>query len=189
MINKNYNLGELEELLMNEPSFKSAKTIDLNVPKVPGLYCIKIKNMDALLAPFNTELKNRKHNIIYIGIATKSLNKRMLNQELRANGHGTFFRSLGAVLGYQPPFNSLAGKKNKRNYKFSDSDETKIINWINENLLINWIEQNSNLEEIETALIFKYKPLLNIAKNLVAMRELSRLRKMCVEVANGNRNK
>ena len=175
----------MEKILMNETAFKPVGRIDSKVPAKPGIYCIRIKETDALPDLFATELKNRGHNIIYLGIATKSLNRRMLNQELRANGHGIFFRSLGAVLGYQPPFNSLAGKKNKRNYKFSELDKVRIISWINENLLINWIEQNSNLEEIETTLILENKPLLNLAKNPAAMSELSRLRKMCVEVANG----
>ncbi|MCF6171501.1 MAG: hypothetical protein L3J66_11040 [Bacteroidales bacterium] len=174
---------------MNETSYKSVKDIDFIVSSKPGMYCIKIRNINALPKPFNTELKIRKHNIIYIGIATQSLNKRMLNQELRANGHGTFFRSLGAVLGYKPPINSLAEKKNKRNYKFSAADEARIIDWINENLLVNWVEQNSSLEETETALVRKHKPLLNLAKNPSAMPELSMLRKVCVDVANGTERK
>ena len=178
---------DLEKVLMNVANFKSASIIDLSVPEKPGLYCIRIKNIDALPKPFSTELNNRHHNIIYIGIATQSLNRRMLNQELRANGHGTFFRSLGAVLGFRPPLNSLAVKKNKRNYKFSSADETKIINWINDNLLINWEEQRNGFEEIETVLILKYKPLINLAKNPYAMEDLSKLRKECVAVANGRK--
>ncbi len=176
---------ESEKILMKESAFKPAKNIDPIVSKKPGLYCIRIKNMNALPEPFNSELANRGHNIIYIGIASQSLNKRMLNQELRANGHGTFFRSLGAILGFMPPINSLADKKNKRNYKFSTSDESEIIDWINENLLVNWVEQSSGWDTIESALIQKYKPLLNIANNPNAMPELSKLRKECVDVANG----
>ena len=183
--NIDFGTEELSKRLMDESMFKSAKNIDQNVPHRQGMYCVRIKNIDVLPKPFNAELKKRKHNIVYIGIATQSLNKRMLNQELRANGHGTFFRSLGAVLGYRPPLNSLANKKNKRNYKFSVSDSANIINWINENLTINWMEQNSCLEEIETTLIRKYKPLFNLAKNPAAMLDLSAIRKECVDIANG----
>ena len=175
----------LDKALMNAANFKTAGTIDQSVPEKPGLYCIRIKNVDAVPEPFNSELKKRNHNIIYIGIASQSLNRRMLSQELRANGHGTFFRSLGAVIGFRPPVGSLINKKNKRNYKFSSADEAKIISWINDNLLINWVEQPSGFEEIETTLITKYKPLINLAKNPDAMNELSKLRKECVEVANG----
>jgi len=183
--NIDFDLEDVAKRLMDESLFKSAKNIDLNAPSSPGIYCVRIKNMDALPKPFDAELKKRKHNIVYIGIATQSLNKRMLNQELRANGHGTFFRSLGAVLGYRPPINSLANKKNKRNYKFSVSDSANIINWINENLMINWVVQSSGLEEIETTLLRKHKPLLNLAKNPEALIELSALRKECVDIANG----
>ncbi len=187
--NTNYDIANLDKTLTDESKFRLANDIDPLVPAKPGLYCIRIKNINALPEPFYTELENREHNIIYIGIASQSLNKRMLNQELRANGHGTFFRSLGAILGFRPPFNSLAGKKNKRNYKFSSSDENKIIDWINKNLMVNWIEQSSGWEELEIALILNYKPLLNIANNPEAMLELSQLRKECVDVANGKKGK
>ena len=175
---------ETEMTLMDKGAFKEAGAIDEMVPAAPGLYCIRIKNPDALPEPFRTELKNRKHNIIYIGIASRSLNRRMLNQELRANGHGTFFRSIGAVLGYLPPFNSLKGKKNKRNYKFSPKDEQKIIRWINENLLVNWVV-TKDFKALEEPLIRKYLPLLNLDHNPEKMQALTDLRKKCVEVANG----
>ena len=173
-----------EKILMNEKNFKNADKIDKSVPDNPGLYCIRIKEPKNLPLPFSTELENRKHNIVYIGIATKSLNKRMLNQELRANGHGTFFRSLGAVLGYRPQQGSLSEKKNKRNYIFNSSDERKIIDWINENLKINWVNFNNDFETVESSLILKHKPILNISKNPYSIHKLSEFRKECVEIAN-----
>ena len=181
---ENYNDELTEKILMNEKNFKNADKIDNSVPDIPGLYCIRIREPKKFPTPFSSELENRNHNIIYIGIATQSLNKRMLNQELRANGHGTFFRSLGAVLGYRPPQGSLTEKKNKRNYKFNSSDERKIIGWINENLKINWVKFDNDFETIETSLILKYKPILNISKNPYSIQRLSELRKECVEIAN-----
>jgi hypothetical protein len=127
-----------------------------------------------------------QHNIIYIGIATESLKKRFLNQELRANGHGTFFRSIGAVLGHRPPKGSLLTKKNKRNYKFSETDEQKIITWMNDNFKVNWVECDGDFEEIETQLIIKHRPLINLAKNPDALQLLSDLRKECVQIANSH---
>ncbi len=179
-------LIDLELSLLNETNFREAKDIDGTVPNTPGIYCIRIKDIGALPQVFNSELKNRGHNILYLGIASQSLKRRMLQQELRANGHGTFFRSIGAILGYSPPYNSLADKKNKRNYKFSSGDEKEIIQWINQNLKINWIEKDAGIEEVEGNLILKYKPLLNIAKNPTALNKLSMLRSECVLVANGN---
>jgi hypothetical protein len=171
-------------MLMNFNSFKSALNIDNLVPPNPGVYCIRISDINKLPKPFNTVLSERQHNIIYIGIATMSLSRRFLNQELRANGHGTFFRSIGALLGHRPPKGSLTSKANKHNYKFSQKDEQEIINWINDNLHVNWVEFNGDFKTFEAQLIEKYRPLINLAKNPSALKELSDLRKMCVQIAN-----
>lgn len=71
---------------------------------------------------------------------------------------------MGAVLGYKPPKGSLIEKRNKKNYKFSKTDELKIIGWINENLMVNWVESAGDLDSLETSLIVKYLPLLNLSK-------------------------
>jgi len=191
-INKKANISqsisisnrELEDGLINDIHFKSASIIDTIVPNSPGMYCIKIKDITLLPKPFQIELKKRNHKIIYIGIASQSLLTRLLNQELRANGHGTFFRSMGATLGFRPLKGSLLNKANKRNYKFSHDDEVKIIQWINENLLVSWVESQDNLESIESELIRKHLPLLNIAKNPAALKILSEVRAECVSMAN-----
>jgi tetratricopeptide (TPR) repeat protein len=174
----------LEKTLMDPKNFKNACAIDRIVPDVPGLYCIRVKSAKVLPNQFQKAIAERKHDIIYIGVASESLYRRFLNQELRANGHGTFFRSIGAVLGYRPPKGSLKNKANKRNYKFSSTDETKIISWMNTNLIVNWIEYNGNIDSLETLLIQKYRPLLNIAKNPSALKILSDLRAECVRIAN-----
>ena len=174
----------VEKQLLNNSLFRKASEIDLFVPSMPGLYCIRINDPVKLPKTFSSELNKRGHNIIYIGQASQSLKTRFLNQELRAKGHGTFFRSIGAVLGYMPLKGSLINKKNKRNYKFTPSDEAKIILWINDNLLINWIEHNNNISMVESDLIFKYNPLLNLDGNPLAMDELRILRRECVRVAN-----
>ena len=176
--------AQLEKVLMNEKNFKSAASVDKIVTPNPGLYCIRITDHNKLPKPFNTLLKDREHNIIYIGIATESLHKRFLNQELRAKGHGTFFRSIGAALGFKPPKGSLLLKKNKRNYKFSKTDEQKIIKWINDNLVVNWVEFSGDLDTIENDLINKHRPLINLSKNPSVLKELLDLRKKCVQIAN-----
>jgi hypothetical protein len=176
------NSGSKE--LMKTDNFKSAGTIDNLVPDRPGVYAIRIKDPKKLPGSFAAELVSRSHDLIYIGIASKSLKRRMLGQELRAKGHGTFFRSLGAVLGYTPPEGLLRTKKNKRNYSFSQQNERSIIEWINENLLVNWIERGEGFDELETMLIRDEKPLLNLAKNPLALTELSNLRATCVAIAN-----
>jgi len=174
----------IEKILMNRENFKNAGNIDNLIPHNSGLYCICITDINKLPKPFNSFLLDRQHDIVYIGIATDSLKRRFLNQELRANGHGTFFRSIGAVLGHRPTKGSLITKVNKRNYKFVSEDQQKIIKWINDNLKVNWIEFSGDFETLETELIMKYEPLINLAKNPSALKELSELRKLCVQIAN-----
>jgi hypothetical protein len=178
------NTASIEKLLLKERNFKSAALINDLVPvNSCGLYCIRIANLNRLPSPFDQYLRAKGHNIVYIGIARTCLNKRFLNQELRGKGHGTFFRSIGAVLGYKPLKGSLLGKANQRNYTFSLPEKTRIIEWINQNLLVNWISFSGDFETLETQLITKYKPLLNLAKNPEALPELTALRTHCVAVA------
>lgn len=182
--NQSSRLAPLKKKLLEEKYFRNASVVDAIIPDVPGLYCIRIKNIGAIPEPYKGELKKRNHNIFYIGIATTNLRRRFLNQELRATGHGTFFRSLGALLGFRPPKGSLVSKANKRNYKFSASDQVKIIDWINTNLTVNWIEFNGDFEFVESTLIAEHKPLINIAKNPVALPYLTKMRMECVRIAN-----
>lgn len=171
--------------LMSDVGFISARDIDDLVPDKPGMYCIRILRQESLPPVFTEALMKRNHNVIYIGIATESLKKRLLNQELRSRGHGTFFRSIGAVLGFKPPKGSLRGKANKRNYKFATADSEEIIEWINSNLLVKWVTGVEDMESKETEMIRKFLPLLNIQQNPFALSELQQLRKECVEIALG----
>ena len=86
---------------MNEKNFKPAGEIDWKINRSSGLILFTNCTAGNSTFSFFKYFKITEHNIIYIGIASQSLRKR-LNQELRAKGHGTFFRSIGAVLGYSP---------------------------------------------------------------------------------------
>lgn len=175
----------LKKVLMNEKNFKTITSCEHQIPDSPGLYCIRIADIKSFKKPFSDILNERNHNIVYIGVASKSLRRRFLGQELRAKGHGTFFRSLGAVLGYFPIPGSLANKANQNNYRFSPTDEVKIIEWINKNLLINWVTLKESWNQTEGELLQQYSPLLNIAGNPGALREVVELRNECKRVARG----
>ena len=159
--------------------FKDAGIIDPLVPDKPGMYCIRLKGGCKLPLKFQSILESRTHNILYIGIATKSLKIRLLNQELRHKGHGTFFRGIGAILGFFPPKGSLRNKRNQNNYKFSPDDTIKIINWINENLEVNWLVSDVDLESIKKSLIKNISPLLNTQGNSEKLKELEDARAGC----------
>lgn len=173
--------------LMDSLKFRSVKQLSaLDFPSASGIYVIKIRNIKKLPQVFRKVLQERKHNILYIGISKDSLKKRLWGDELHLKRPGTFFRSLGAVLGYLPESGSLKERENKRNYKFSEHDSAEIIGWIEDNLEVNFVAHSDNLEEIERSLIAKYLPLLNLDKNPVKLDELIRLRRRCETVANGD---
>lgn len=142
-----------------------------------GLYSLRLKEKCVLPKTFQQFLPEREHQIIYVGKAEGQTLKDRLNQELYAKGHGTFFRSIGAVLGYLPEAGSLYGKSNQNNYKFIKEDQKKIILWIENNLEIA-VFKTSNFEE-EKHLICKLKPLLNDSHNPLALTELRMVKDKC----------
>lgn len=153
---------------------------DFTVPNVPGLYCIKLRKGILLPSKFG---KIREDGIIYIGQASKSLNERFWKQELNHIGAATFFRSMGAILGYLPPKGSLEGKRT-RNYKFSPEDTGSIRKWIRQSLLVNWIPFGTEtMDDVEKKLISKYRPLVNIQHNPSASEALIAARNRCVDHA------
>lgn len=175
--------SDVEASLLNDEEFRPAGSIDLEVPDRPGLYAIKVRDRTALPEPFRNLLESRDSDLIYVGIASTSLRKRFLGQELRARGHGTFFRSIGAVLGFRPLAGSLIGMANGRNYTFAPQDNASIIEWINANLIVNWIEFVGAHAVEESALLRAHTPLLNLQGNPAALQPLKALRADCVRIA------
>lgn len=175
----------MEKGLMSSQNFKRVCDLtEFQVPDIPGIYVIRISDVNALDLPFRDELLSRGHNLLYIGIASKSLRERLWRQELNHEKPATFFRSLGAILGYRPIKGSLIGKKNTKNYKFSPSDTNKIREWIKGHLLVNFIATSDKLEDFEKQLICTYKLILNIKKNPYKMEKVSKLRAECIDIAN-----
>lgn len=176
------NHSSIEKLTTG--NFKKAESIDNLVPDQSGFYCIRLIEGSKLPERYQKHLNKRKHSIIYIGKAEgQSLKKRFLGQELRAKGHGTFFRSIGAVLNFLPDKGSLLHSKNKNNYTFNPSNEKKIITWINQNLEVNWITYDGDFS-IEKEIITRYCPLLNDSHNPVKLMELKEDKAYCRAIAN-----
>lgn len=173
------------KLLQSENFFHARDLEKLSIPDGRGVYCIKVK--DLFVSGIMDELKQimivRDNPIIYIGKSDRSSLKVRIYQELRAEKHGTFFRSLGAVLGYLPPKGSLKSAKNKMNYKFDQSDTISIIEWINEYLEVSYLELSDQIGDIESSLIRLHTPLLNIKDNSDALPIVKEMRKCCREYA------
>jgi hypothetical protein len=178
------NLIKIENDLVHG-KFISAKNLEGSAKlDCSGFYCIKLKEGSKFSDRYQNQLDTRNHRIIYIGKAEgQTLRKRLLGQELKAQGHGTFFRSIGAVLGYTPEKGSLNTYLNKKNYKFSAKDEFEIIDWINENLEVNWAAYSGDFM-VEKAFIIKYSPLLNDSHNPKKLQELKFDKANCRSIAN-----
>ena len=175
------NSSSVEDALINGQFYAVNELSRENIPDVPGLYCIKLrKGIAPLPAKYG---KIREDGIIYIGKASTSLRKRLWDQELNHKSAATFFRSMGAILGYLPPKGSLYGKET-RNYKFSEQDTDGIRMWMRESLLVNIVALSSNQQDkVEEALIAKYRPLVNIEHNPSASEALKAARQHCVDYA------
>ena len=164
-----------EQLINGHFSAVSALSGDM-IPDESGLYCIKLRKGVVLPAKYG---KVREDGIIYIGQASTSLRQRFWRQELNHHGAATFFRGIGAVLGYLPPKGSLYGKSTK-NYKFSEQDTEAIREWIRQSLFVNWIPfATDNMDTVERELIQKYCPLMNTTHNPSSSSELAAARARC----------
>ncbi|MDN3725121.1 hypothetical protein QRD02_12060 [Aequorivita sp. SDUM287046] len=188
------NITEISNKLIKDTWFIPVIRAIKEIPAEPGVYAIRLANPANLKAKLqlskepdlfndiiNTILSSG-HNLLYIGMASISLKKR-LNQELYAKGPGTFFRTLGAILRYTPPIGSLIGKANQKNYRFSYKDQSEIIEWIETNLTVNWITIDNNLKLIESTIIENNRPFLNTTYNPSAIEELTLLRRECRKIA------
>lgn len=183
----NINIQEQVNIIINElideNNFKSIKDLNEEVLNRKGLYCIRIKIGSSLPKRYQNILELRPHKYIYVGKAEKTLRQR-LEQELKNKRPGTFFRSIGCVLGYEPISGHLANMTNQNNYKFSHDDTNEIIEWLNNNIEISIIEYNGDFE-IEKNTIKILCPLLNIENNPLALQELKEDRQKCRDIARG----
>ncbi len=175
---------EISQLLEKEAPLHSASAAESVVPHSPGFYSIFIDDPANLPCPYCTILQGRPTNLIYIGIATKSLQKRLVEQDLRHKSPSTFFRGIGPILGFRPPRGSLIGKKNQNNYKFSQEDTHLIITWINEHLSIRLVTtETSEHPNTEEFAIKRNRPILNTKHNPDKLTALAELRATCRRIA------
>ncbi len=174
---------ELEKTLIKGKRILQPITNGNVIESKEGYYSIWITNTKKLPPAFHNELVRKKTNLLYIGIASGSLLKRLYLQELQHRNPATFFRSIGAVLGYRPEPGSLAGKKNQNNYKFNIENTKAIVEWINHNLEIAFHYCPTTDSTIEITLIKKYGPLLNWTHNPEPFMPLKKLKDECRAIA------
>ena len=182
------NTFELDNILRDITEKRPLMQLQLAKQKVPdeyGLYAIFISSTDALPQVFNNELRVRSTKLLYVGRAKKqTLKVRLIEQDLSGKGNSTFFRGIGAVLGYRPKRGSLYGKINQNNYVFTEDDKLKTVNWIDTFIQVRWCKTEPSVIDVcEKYLIQNLYPLLNEKNNPRKFEPLKILRKECREIA------
>jgi hypothetical protein len=158
------------ELIVNG-KFVSIGDLNKSALGSRGFYCIKLKTGSLLPERYQNILEQRTYKYIYIGKAEKSLLRKRLAQELELTGPGTFFRSIGCVLGYLPVKGHLEGKSNQDNFKFPLKEKLEIIEWLRNNVELSTAKYEEDFV-IEKGLIKKYCPLLNYNHNPLKLQQL-----------------
>ena len=151
-----------------------------SVDDKPGLYSIFVNDPKSLPKPFSLMLIERRTHLLYVGRAKDSLSVRLINQELRHKRAATFFRAIGALLGFRPESGSLRGKANQNNYRFSNRDTAAIKAWMENHLLVRWFAIDI---AVEPTVIQQLRPLLNTTHNPDCCVELAELRDLCRRIA------
>jgi|MudIll2142460700_1097286.scaffolds.fasta_scaffold383001_1 hypothetical protein len=161
----------------------SAADADRAVPDNPGYYAIFIDVPASLDKSFGNVLQERDTNLIYVGIATRSLKDRLVDQDLRGKSNSTFFRSIGAIRGFSPERGT--GGRTGKNFRFSDSTAREIVSWIDDHLCVRWVKHAAPTKAAEKGAIERFRPLLNIVHNADKLRDLEELRAKCRRIARG----
>jgi len=136
------------------------------IPDNPGNYIVCLKKGSSLPdIGVNYVMKQYQGlNVIYTGIAGKSLRKRDYRQHFKGNnaGNSSLRKSLGSMFGYS----KIARDKdpNSGKTKFMEGDEIRLSEWMLSNLVL-YFKSNSNPDNLEGKLIKELNPPLNLSKN------------------------
>lgn len=150
------------------------------VPTEPGFYSILVDKPESMPSPFDRYLREKQTRLIYIGVASRSLYGRLIEQDLRHQNPSTFFRGIGAILGYRPSAGSLVGKGNQNNYKFSKADTATIQDWCRQHLSVRFVVVDpAHHLNAEKYAIRRNCPILNTTHNPNCLSELAELRELC----------
>jgi len=181
---------EIIELLKEkETDFLKTKTFS----KFPGLYAFFYIGNDFPLLGDSVSM----HQIIYIGKTESSQEKRDAKTHFTSGktGSSTVRKSIGSILcakeNLKPiPRNDSDYKKRKfSHFKFDDTSEKIITNWMKNNFALSFYEYPENkqlIDKLETEIIKKLRPILNIDhKNPdnPFKDQIKQLRKNCATIA------
>jgi hypothetical protein len=146
--------------------FDPMKNSSTDIPDVAGNYIVCLK-MGSNLPDIGIEHSMKTYQnlqVIYTGIAGKSLRKRDYRQHFTGNnaGSSTLRKSIGSLFDY-PKIPRDRDPSNGKT-KFTVSDEIRLSDWMESNLVL-FFKINTNPNELEDQLIAELNPPLNISKN------------------------
>ncbi len=138
----------------------------VNIPNSPGNYIVCLKAGSSLPGSGHecAMLRFNSLEVIYTGIAGKSLRSRDYKQHFAGNnaGSSTLRKSLGSLSGFKKIPRDKDPSTGKT--KFSVNDEIRLSLWMKENLIL-FFATSSYPEKYEIQLINRYNPPLNLSKN------------------------
>lgn len=145
-----------------EPSIYNEKMIDNS----PGNYilCLKKKSKLPVFSIKPKLLNFQELQVIYTGIASRSLKTRDFKQHFKSDnaGSSTLRKSLGVLFGYkQVPRDK---DPNTGKTKFSQTDEQELSQWMKNNLIM-FFFPTLNFNYLEIELINHFNPPLNLKDN------------------------
>ena len=167
--------------------FDPEKNSTDEIPNSPGNYIICLKR-ESKLPKVNERYQTKNLNgfeVVYTGIAGKSLRRRDYQQHFTGNaGSSTLRKSIGSLMG----LTKIPRDKDPSNgkSKFTEGGEEKLSNWMAENLFL-YYKENPKPIQFEEGLINEYCPPLNLdkTKDLTINKEfrdlLRKLRKFKIE--------
>jgi hypothetical protein len=158
----------------------------------PGIYAFYYEGQSQIY----NGIAFRSGGLLYIGKTESSQKSRDANTHFKSGktGSSTVRRSLGAVLrqslGLNPiPRNATDYSKGRFSpYKFDVESEVRLTQWMKAHVSMSFFEFNASPDQIdalETELINKLEPALNIEKNQWGLyrEKMQKLRKSCAEIA------
>lgn len=134
------------------------------IPNSSGVYILCARDINQLPEQMRglnySYLKN--YLVLYAGISSGA--QGLKNRDYRNHFHGcarnsTVRKSLGVLFGYDKYFYTN-GK-----YKFIPEHEKLLTQWMKSNILLFYYSTNYRISDIESDLIHKFNPPLNIQKN------------------------
>lgn len=167
-INANNNINNESDSIkeLNFKRFDPETDSEYNIPNTSGNYFICLKT-GSEFPKTEISYQTKKYEnleVIYTGIAGKSLRKRDYRQHFTGNnaGSSTLRKSLGSLFDYKKIPRDRDPNSGKT--KFQSDDEIKLSNWMRSNLIL-YYAVSSNPAQYEQNLIDKYNPPLNLSKN------------------------